>query len=183
MKPVPTQRHVNLSLDTVTSRHASLRTWRAQCRLGKNVTQLVLAVGNTTKSGAAVTGSFWAVRESTPAPLISSLIATFSDAPAGLKLLAEAADTMPFTGELIGRFLSFRNDAPKLSALFAPTPPGDWWVADCVVDRATFFLGIDDLNCTALLVPKNWASVALLAGRFLGLWVAVGESFNSDGAA
>ena len=184
MKPAPSSSpRVNLSLDTVTSRHASLRTWRAQCRLGQHVTQLFLAVGNTNKSGAAVTGSFWAVRESTPIPLIASLMATFTNDPTGSKMFVEVADTMPFTGELVGRFLSLRDDAPVQTAHFAPAPPGDWWVADCRISRASFFLGIDDLNCRAVLVPKNLESVFILAGLFLGLWVTNGQPSGVDGAA
>src|SRR5690349_11321886 len=134
---------VEFSLDTVTSRHATLRTWRAQYQLGKNVTQLILATANTTKEGAAVSGSIWAVRDSSPIPLMTALLAP--NVPVGLKLQVEAADTMPFTGELAGRFLSLQQDATVPTALFAPTPPGDWWVALCTAGTGGFLLGINDL--------------------------------------
>ena len=179
-RPLP---RVALSLTTVTSRHASLRTWRAQCRLGKNVTHLSLAVANVSKSGAAVSGSFWASRESTPIPLVSSLLAAFSDDPTGLKLDVWVADTMPFTGELAGRFLSLRDDAVAPTAPFAPSPAGDWWLANCALPQAAFLLGINDLECKAILVPRDWQSAKTLAAGFLGLWVRKGESWSGDGAA
>ena len=175
MAPACAFRRVTLSLDTVTSRHASLRTWRAQCRLGKNVSQLFLAVSNTFKSGAEVTGSFWAMRESTPIPLVSSVLATFSDDPTGVKLEVEVADTMPFTGELAGRFLNLPDGPVIPTAPFAPAPPGDWWVAECGLPKAAFILGINDVTCTALVVPRDWGSARVLAAGFLGLWIREGE--------
>jgi hypothetical protein len=140
------------------------------------VTQLFLAVANTSKSGAAVSGSFWALRESTPIPLVSSLLATFSDDPTGLKLEVWVADTMPFTGELAGRFLSLRDDAIVPTMPFAPAPQGDWWVANCGVAQAAFMVGINDVDGTAIVVPKDWHSAKALAAGFLGLWIRKGES-------
>src|SRR5262245_33476616 len=172
---------VELSLDTVTSRHASLRTWRAQCRLGKSVTELILATTNTTELGAAVSGSLWAVRDSSPIPLLTALLPP--QRHHGLKLQVEAADTMPFAGELAGRFLSLRNDVNVPTGLFSVTPPGDWWVALCAAGRGTFLLGVNDLACSALLAPSDEGSAKGLAGSLLGLWIGGTTTPHDVGAA
>jgi len=174
---------VNLSLDAVASRHASLRTWRAQYRRGKHVTEVILAVGNTNQPGAVVTGSLWAVKGSNPIPLVSALLATFSEETAGLRFQLEAADTMPFTGELMGRFLSWRDDAGVGTVPFSPMPLGDWWVADCGAGMGAFTLGINEPASTAVLVPKDWSSAKALAAAILGLWISNNGPPATDGAA
>jgi hypothetical protein len=150
--------------------------------LGKVATQLFLALGNTPNTGAVVTGSFWAVRESNPMPLVSSLLAPFSEDPTGLQFHVQAADTLPFTGELTGRFLSLHDNVVRATASFASTPPGDWWVADCGTSEAAFTLGIDEPGSVALLMPRNWISATALAADILGLWIAKGEGQHTGGA-
>ena len=90
---------------------------------------------------------------------------------------------MPFAGELAGRFLSLQDDPVVAIAPFAPAPPGDWWVAKCGIPKAAFVLGINDLTCTAIVVPRDWASAKVLAAGFLGLWVRRGDSSSDEGAA
>ena len=90
---------------------------------------------------------------------------------------------LPFTGELAGRFLSLRDDPVAPTAPFAPSPAGDWWVANCALPQAAFLLGINDLECKAILVPRDWQSAKALAAGFLGLWIKKGESWSADGAA
>ena len=174
---------VILSLDPMASRHASLRSWRAQYRNGKHVSEVIVAAGNTNEPGASVTGSFWAVRNSNPIPLVSALLGTFADDITGLCIQLRIADSIPFAGELMGRFLGWRENAGMGTVPFSPAPPGDWWVADCVADVGAFVLGINELESTAAIVPKDWATAKALAGGFLGLWISIAGSIAKDGAA
>ena len=181
--PVPSSPRVALSLDTITSRHASLRTWRARYVLKAGFTELFLATSNITNPGDPVTGSFWAVRSSNPIPLIAALLQMYPLDPTRLTLQVPPADTLPFTAEFLGRFLSWRQDAVR-TVPFTPVPPGDWWVANCLVGSGgQFFLGINEIESVAAIVPQGRPSARILAASLLGLWIATDGSSDTGGAA
>ena len=182
--PVPKSPRVALSLDTITSRHASLRTWRARYALKAGFTELFLATGNITNPGDSVTGSFWAVRTSNPIPLISALLGMYPRDPSGLMLQVPPSDTLPFTGEFMGRFLSWREDAGVGTVPFSPMPPGDWWVTTCLVESGgKSILGINEIESVAAIVPENRWSARVLSASLLGLWITTDGSGDPSGAA
>src|SRR5512143_823125 len=92
---------VTLSLNTITSRHASLRTWRARYQQAASFTEIFLATSNVVEPGEPVTGSMWAVRTSNPVPLVSKILSTYSPDTTRGTLPVLPADTLPFTGEFL----------------------------------------------------------------------------------
>ena len=162
-----------IKLESFTSRHASLRTWRARCQYQGRTTDLFLAVKNVTDAGAAVNGSIWAIRSSEPGPLVAALFAAAGVPTQTLYLQAKAADALPFEGTLVGRFLGRRADAAPGAAGFGPTPPGDWWVATCVTPPGNAFtLAINEIASSALILPGSRQAAEALANQIMGLWKA-----------
>jgi hypothetical protein len=177
---------ISLSLDTVTSRHASLRTWRARFESPAAFTEIFLATSNVVNPGEPVTGSIWAVRSSNPVPLVSRILGSYHRETAHLVLRVPPADTLPFTGEFLGRFLSWREGASPTSTTipFTPIPSGDWWVANCQVGAGgTFILGINDVESQAMMVISGFLSAKLLAEALYGLWLSTDGTPQIGGAA
>jgi hypothetical protein len=175
---------VTLALDTITSRHASLRTWRARFDLAPASTEIFLATSNVTNPGDPVTGSMWAVRVSNPVPLVSTILSPFRRNLSRLTLQVPPTDTLPFSGEFLGRFLSWREGAGPGTIPFTPIPQGDWWVASCSIGGGgTFVLGINEVESLATIVVGSLLSAKLLAAALLGLWLATDGPSQPGGAA
>ena len=144
----------------------------------------MLAVKNVAEPGAVVTGSIWAVRASNPIPLVSELLGTFPVDPQSIKFSVGTRDALPFSGELMGRFLDWRKDAGPGTIPFSPASPGDWWVASCALGTGgKFTLGINEVESAAVLLPADPNSVIGLVSGLLGLWLTPETTSPAGGAA